>query len=143
MSKNITKNERIILKHLRNNARTSLIDISKEENIPTLELIESFLNIDHKIIKKYTTLLDFEKLGYPIRWIFILNGDKEALKGFLTAHPNVNNVSRLSGNGFYVEAVFRDMREYYEFNSFLEKFNLKSKISHPIIKEIKREEFTI
>jgi len=141
--KMLSKKEKIILKHLRNNARKSISQIAKEEKVPFLELVEAFINVDSRIIKKYTTLLDFEKIGYPIRSIFILNGDKEVLNGFLTTHPNINNVSRLSDNGFYAEAAFRSMKEYYEFNSVLDKLNLKRKVSHPIIKEIKREEFQI
>jgi DNA-binding Lrp family transcriptional regulator len=139
----LTRKEKIILKHLRKNSRKGLNQIAKEENIPILEIVEAYLKIENRYIKKYTSLLDFDKLGYLIKYIFILNGDREVIKCFLTTHPNVNTVSTLNDNSFYAEAVFRTMKEYYEFNSFLDKFNLTKKDSHPIIKEIKIEEFNL
>lgn len=135
--------EKEMLKILRDNSRISLTKLANELNIDVREAFEIKNSFENRIITKYSSLIDFEKLGYTIIVNFIIKAEKDdILKGFLFNHRNVNNLYRIE-DGFIAEAVFKDMKEFSDFNETLDNFNLKEKKFHPVIKEIKREGFSI
>lgn len=142
----LSKKEKEILKILRDNSRISLSEIAKNLNMDIRDVYIRMSNFENRIITKYASLIDFEKLGFPIIVNYILAPetklDNEILKGFLFNHKNVNNLYKTE-DGFITELIFKDMKQFSEFNEILDKFKLKEKKFHPVIKEIKREGFLI
>lgn len=136
-------NDLVILKHMRQNARKSLTEISHHTSIPVSTVFDRLQKYEKGVIKRYTSLLNFEKIGYNVRVVYIISSNKrESLKGFLMKHRNVNNVYRLNnGYDFYAEAVFRNMKELEEFNEQLERFSIRLRQEHHIIEELAKERF--
>ncbi len=135
-----------VLKIIRRNSRTSLSKIAEELNIDARKIYEVMKALENRVICNYPTLIDFEKVGYPIMINYILiprsDLDEKILSGFLSNHKSINNLSKTE-KGFIAELVFKDMKELSEFNESIEKFNLREKKFHPVIKEIKREGFLL
>jgi len=68
--------ELLLLSHLRSNARKNLTNISKETGIPISTIFDKIRKYEGDVIKKFTSLLDFGKLGYDIRVSVMLKVDK-------------------------------------------------------------------
>lgn len=132
----------MILKHLRNNARKTLTSISKETGIPTSTVFDRLRAHEKGVIKKYTSIVDFPKLGYNIRAKIMLEAkDKENILAFLLMSPYINSLYRISGRfDFLADCIFKDMKELYAFLDELEKFDIRKEFHH-VINEIKREDF--
>ena len=113
----------ILLRHLRSNSRKSLAKISRETNIPTSTLFDRLTKLERDIVKKHTSLIDFSKVGYSsFVTFFIKSNNKEKLKSFLSSNKSVNSLCRISpGFDFYVECVFKDLRDVDE---FMEELNV-------------------
>ncbi|MBN2457953.1 Lrp/AsnC family transcriptional regulator [Candidatus Woesearchaeota archaeon] len=135
----------IILSQLRKNARESLTKMSRKTNIPVSTIFER-LNSDDNAIKKHTTIIDFNKLGYLTIVNVLLSvkrSNKEELQYYLMKNRNVNSLYKIAnGYDFLFEGIFKDM---YELESFMddidENFQIKSKQVLYLLKEIKREDF--
>ena len=140
---NISKPELLILKELRKNSRNSLAHISRKINIPISTIFDKLNNLEKSMIYKHVTLLDFASLGYGIRAYYILKAKKKAkLKDFLMNHPNVNTVHRTNnGTDFFIEAIFKDMRQRHEFAEKLHDFGMISMGEHFISEEVVKENF--
>jgi len=101
---------------------------------------------EDSLIKKHTTLLNFEKLGFSSRAFVILGVKKEnreGLREFLLTCPNINSVLKINnGFNFMVEFVFRDMVDVENcVEDIEERFDIKNKKVHYIIEDLKREGF--
>jgi len=142
----IGKKDLLIVSNLRRNARETLTNMSKATRIPISTIYDKLRLHEGGLIKKHTCLLDYNKLGYPTRANVMLRVDKpdrEALKGFLVKHNNVNSVLKINNNyDFMAEMVFREIKELEDFLETLEdRFKIKAKQVFYIIEDIKREEF--
>ncbi len=140
------KEEKEILRILRDDSRISLTRIARELNVDIREVYNKIKQLENSIITKYSILIDFEKIGFPIIINYIIvpetRVEDKILRGFLLNHTKVNNLYRTE-TGYISELIFKDMKEFSDFNEILEKFKLKQKKFHPVIKEIKREGFLI
>ncbi len=134
-----------LIEHLRKNSRKSLAKISKETNIPISTLFDTLKKLESSVIKKHVSLLDFEKLGYSMKVNFSLKSQqKQELKKHLMQHPNINSIfSLINGYDFYVECIFRDLKQVIEFKEQLEKFNIEKLEETFIIEEVKKEGFNL
>ncbi|MBN1156366.1 Lrp/AsnC family transcriptional regulator [Candidatus Woesearchaeota archaeon] len=131
-----------ILRMLRNDARIKLADVAREINIPKTTVHDKYRRLKNNMILKYTTLVDFKKLGRPIRVNIAIEAKrKETLKDFLLSHPDINSVSTLANYDFYVDAVFRNMAEMHDFLEELRLYKVTKKNVHHIIEELKTEDF--
>jgi len=135
-----------ILSHLRNDARMSLTSMSKKTSIPISTIFDKIKLLQDDIIKKHTTLLDFNKLGYSTRasiMIAVDREDKDAVKDYLNKHPSINSVYKVNnGYDFMVEGIFRQIKDMEDFLDKIDsKFQIKDKKSYFIIDELKRESF--
>lgn len=142
----INKKDLTIMQNLRKNARVSLTRMSKETGIPVSTIFDRIKSQEGKLISKYTSLLDFEKLGYSTRaklCIKVEREDKDELKEYLTRHQAVNSLFRINnGFDFMVEVVFRQIMDLEEFKDKLEdRFRIQECQSYYIIEDLKREEF--
>jgi DNA-binding Lrp family transcriptional regulator len=140
----LTKRELLILTHLRENSRNSLAMISRETSIPISTVFDKVDKLGKEIISKYSPLIDFSKIGFGLKVNFLLKSikKKSELKRFLIENKNVNSILRLNSNfDFFVESVFRNMKEIEEFRESLDKFEIKDKNEFFVIEELKKERF--
>jgi DNA-binding Lrp family transcriptional regulator len=133
-----------ILKYLRQNSRTKLTSISKKTKIPVSTIFDKIKQNEYII--KYTSLIDFRKLGFFARANIIIKvdrEDKDKFREYLIKNENVNSVFRINnGFDFMFEAVFKQIIDLEEFCDNLEKkFKIIDSKSYFLIEDLKREDF--
>jgi DNA-binding Lrp family transcriptional regulator len=135
-----------ILAALRQNARFPLIKISKKTGIPISTIFDKLKEQEKDLIRKHTTLIDFEGLGYST-WVNVLLNvarvHKNDLRAYLVNSSSVNSVYQINnGFDFQAECVFRNVKELDRFLERIEdQFNILDKRFYFIIDDLKREEF--
>ncbi|MCP3682301.1 MAG: Lrp/AsnC family transcriptional regulator [bacterium] len=136
------KTETALIKHLRNDARKSLLRISMETGLPTSSLCDKLKKLEGNLIIRHVTLLDFQRIGYGLKAnVLIKVKDKEKLREFLLKNQNVNSVFRTNNNmDFFAECIFQSMSELEDFCERLDALKAKKKI-HFVTAELKREGF--
>lgn len=141
----IKEKEKILLKHLRKDSRKSLSKISKETGISVSTLFYMLKRLEKRYIKKHVSLIDFSKLGYGFSAsFFISTKDKAKVKEFLKRSKNVNTMSTtVNGADFYVECLFKDLKDNENFKESLRSTGVISVQEHMIVENIKKEEFSI
>lgn len=133
-----------ILQHIRRDARMNLTAISRKTGIPVSTIFDRLRAQQGGLITRFTALVDFAKLGYPIRTKVFLKVDPQqraAMRAYLCAHGRVNSIWRIN-NGFdyAAECLFTSIREVEEFLESLElRFNILDKHVYHIIEDIARE----
>jgi len=142
----ITKKDITIVSHLRNNSREMLTKISKKTGLPVSTIFDRLKMHTGGLIKKNTSLIDFQLLGFNSRAKVILKverSDREKIGNLLKTHQNINNAYRINnGYDFMFEAIFRNMKDLEDFIYRLEKeFNILEKHVYYIIDDIKQEDF--
>lgn len=142
----LKEKEILILGHFRNDARISLTKLSKITKVPVSTIFDKIKEYKRtNLIWKYTSLLDFKKLGYEIRTQMLISASKDsrdALQKFLVNHSRVNNVFRINnGFDFLIESIFKNMQELDEFTRELEEFSPLQRKEFFVMEDIKREEF--
>ena len=133
-----------LIAHLRNNARKRVTSIAREESTPATTMYDRLKANEKSIIKKYTALLDFQKLGFNAKTHIAIKAEKdsrEKLEEFLASHPNVNSLYRInSGHDFLAECVFRNIASQKEFIEELQSRNAELAV-YDEVEELKKEEF--
>ena|SRR3989344_2573758 len=142
----LTKKEMLILSSLRKNAREQLTKMSKKTAIPVSTIFEKMRIYEGDIISRYTSLIDFNKLGFSTRVAIMLKVDskqKEIIREHLILSKSLNSVYKVNnGYDFFVEGIFHDIKEVDEFIENLEKhFGITDKYVYHIVEDIKREDF--
>ena len=140
------KNDLKIIATLREDARTSLTEVSRMLNVPISTIYDRLKLHNGTKIKKYSAILDFNEMGFPSRAkIFIKKGNtkKEELKEHLMKHFNVNSLYKINnGYDFIVDVIFSDMKELEVFLENIEqKYGVKNPEVHYILEELKVETF--
>ena len=138
--------EMLILSTLRQNSRASLTDISKQTKIPVSTIYDKLKSYNGGIVKKFTSILDFQDIGYGAKAFLLIKLSKERseeLKDHLTKNKSVNNLLKINnGYNFLVEVIFKTIPELENYVEKLEsEFNLVEKQVFYIINDIKREDF--
>ena len=142
----IKQKDLLLLACLRENARKTLTEISRQTKIPISTIFDRLKTTRESIIKKHTTIIDFAMLGFntTAKIVFKTQKDKrEELKNFLLKHQNINSIYKINnGYDFLVEGIFRNIKELEDFSEMLEeKFKIRSKQVYYVIEEIAREQF--
>lgn len=134
--------EWIILQELRKDARRSLTEISYATDIPLSSVFKKVNKLEKNLIRKYVTLVDFIPLGFSIRVNLVLKSkQRENLRKFLSEHPNVNSLYRISqGFDFLVETIFPSMLGLENFLEEIDNLVSDKKIFH-VIEDIRMEDF--
>lgn len=132
-----------IISCLRSDARQALATIARKLNIPVSTVYDRIKSNEKKLIKKYTSIVDFPKLGYNIRIKMMLDiNDKKGFQDFVLENANVNSAFKVDGNySFMLDCIFRQMREVSAFMDAANKFGITSKQMFFVVDELKREEF--
>ncbi len=140
----MNKNDIKIIACLRQNGRMPLTKLAKRTGVPVSTLFDRIRAT--RAIERHAALLDFQALGFCTKAVVLVRTTKERkeeLHRFLQMHFNVNNLCKINnGYDFCFECIFRGMNEMEGFLEHLdERFELRSKHVHYVIKEIKREAF--
>jgi Lrp/AsnC family leucine-responsive transcriptional regulator len=137
-------NDLRILKHLRHNARMNLTTISRKTGIPVSTIFDKLRGYETDVVVRFTTIVDFAKLGYPVRANIFLKVDpacRDAIKTYLLAHDRVNNLFRINnGYDYAAECLFSSIKEVEEFVETLEEqFKIVDKTVFHVIDDLARE----
>lgn len=145
MVKMLSEKDNEIIRHLRGNARTKIVGLSKKLNLPVTTLYSKLRRYEQKLIKKHTSLIDFTQLGYfkSVYLVLKANGSKkQELRDYLAQHSSVNSLFRINyGYDYLVECIFHDEKEVTDFLGKLQDEFSSEVQMHNVIEEIKREEF--
>ncbi|MEM4260034.1 MAG: Lrp/AsnC family transcriptional regulator [Candidatus Woesearchaeota archaeon] len=140
-----TKKEILLLTYLRNNARESLTKISRFTKIPVSTIFDRIKAYQGTLIRKHTTLLNFQQLGFDIKLYMLFKIKKDQKTEFFTFlfnYANTNSLFRVNSDfDFMVELIFKDMKKLSEFNEQIEKFQIEERREFFILEDIKRESF--
>jgi DNA-binding Lrp family transcriptional regulator len=142
----IEKKDLIVISYLRQNARETLTRLSKKSHIPVSTIYDKIKTNENNLIVKYTSLLDFSKIGFNTRanlMIKVKREKRDELKDYLMKHLNINSLFKVNnGFDFMVDVVFKHIKDMEDFIEILEqKFNIVDKQVHYIVDDIKRESF--
>lgn len=140
--------EEQLLKHLRQDARKSLAKISRQTQIPVSTLFKKQRKCEKNLIRKYTCLLNFNRLGFGSRIQVALKVKKEKkqeLQNYLIQNMFVNSLSKTSnGYDFFLEAIFRNEMESQDFIDLLkERFQIEDIKVYHVISDLQREMFLV
>ncbi|MFH1399647.1 MAG: Lrp/AsnC family transcriptional regulator [Candidatus Woesearchaeota archaeon] len=124
----------LILRQLRRCSRQSITSISKETGIPITTVFTRLKKTRH-LVTKFTSLVNFAKLGYSIKVLILLHTMDSEIQDY-----NINSLHKLDSGRQLIEAVFKDMKAYYEFCDLIRKKGIAFETFH-IIEELKREDF--
>ena len=142
----LSKKDIEIISHVRNNARKKITTISRQTNIPVTTIYDKVRVHERKFIKKHTSLLDFQKMGFLATAHIAIKVEKdsrEALQKFLLEKPNINSLYKTNfGTDLLAEGIFKDTAELQNFKEEIEeKFHTNEIRIFNIIEELKKEEF--
>lgn len=130
-----------ILEILRQDARKPISDISKTIAYNRSKVFRKMKYINKHFVKKYTSIIDFKKLDYNIRVRYLLNSNNKRLLNYLSNKPNINSIVSIKGQyNYYIEAFFKNLAHFNEFDEKLNKLCNKKR-EHFIVEEIKEEGF--
>ena len=143
---NIKQKDLEILSHLRKNSRQTLTQLSKKTHIPISTLFDRLKEHEKSLMLKHTTLLDFAQIGYTTRaqiYVKVPINEKRRLRMYLLMNDNVNNLAVTANKyDFYIDAIFKDLKEARSFSENMEKeFQMLKQETNFIVKDIKREGF--
>jgi len=133
-----------ILQHIRHNARINLTTLSRKTGIPVSTIFDRIRTQEQTLITRFTALVDFAKLGYPVRANIFLKVEqqhRDGVRNFLLAHRSVNNLFRINnGYDFAAECVFTSIRDIEEFIEQVEgQFHVLDRHVYHIIDDLARE----
>jgi|TARA_Y100000310_G_scaffold13087_1_gene13419 DNA-binding Lrp family transcriptional regulator len=142
----ITKKDIQITSHLRRNSREMLTKLSRRTGIPVSTIFDRIKLHNGGFIKRNTTLIDFQLLGFNSRAKVILKverSDRDELKDYLKRHNHINSLYRINnGYDFMFEAIFRNMKDLEDFiMSLEEQYKILNKHIYYVIDNIKQEDF--
>jgi Lrp/AsnC family transcriptional regulator for asnA, asnC and gidA len=89
-----------ILRSLIKNSRISLSQMSKEIDVPDATISNRLKKLENDIIKRYTVILDWQKIGLDITTIIIIQTESEkhqSVKEELSKLEEVSEVYSVSG----------------------------------------------
>ena len=132
------KTDLLVLSELRRNARQSITLISRRTGLSVSTIINKIEKLN-PFVKKYSALIDFSKIGFNIHILFLIKAEK-SLKPLLE-NPFVNNAYKINDSyNYYIEAVFKSIKDYDDFKK--ELLNHSSKFKELfVVEEFEREGF--
>jgi DNA-binding Lrp family transcriptional regulator len=142
----VLKKDLVVMAYLRQDARMKLTKMSRLAKMPVSTIFDRMKFHEGGLIRGHICLLDFAKLGFHTRaniMFRIGKNDREVMREYLENSQNVNSIYKINnGYDFLVEVVFRSIHELDDFlRSIDDRFEVKNKIVHYIIDDIKREAF--
>jgi Lrp/AsnC family transcriptional regulator for asnA, asnC and gidA len=104
-----------ILRSLIKNSRITLSQMSKEIDAPDATISNRLKKLENDVIKRYTVILDWEKIGLDITTIIIIQTESEkheSVKEELSKLKDVSEVYSVSGEyDILIKVWVRDIEE--------------------------------
>ncbi len=121
-----------VLEILQRNGRASLREVSEKVGRPVSTVHERIRKMLQKgVIKGFTTLVDYEKLGYQVKALILANVEGKHIidvEKHVASHPNVLAVYDITGEfDVAIIAIFKSISELDQFVKWL--------LQHPHIKQ--------
>jgi len=121
-SEKIDELDKKILNLLLEDSRSSYRKISRILKVSPATIMNRINNLNKDIIKKYSVLLDYEKIGYEIEVIIelrISKGELIEVEKKIATHPNVVAVYDITGD--YDAVIIAKFKNRKTMDSFLKK----------------------
>jgi len=137
----------LIISHLRQDARMSLTQMSRETRIPVSTIFDKIRGFKETgLIRKNTSIVSFDRFGFNAKALIFLATSREKrgeLTEILTKSGNVNSLFKVNnGWDLIAEVIFPGFKEIEDFLEKIEgQVSLNKKQVFYIIEELKREEF--
>jgi len=140
----IGKKEKKILNILLENSRLSFREIAKKTGISVVTVINKVKKLQQeKIIKSYTTEINYEKIGYDVQVIINIKAVKGKLSEMekkLSMHPNIFAVYDTTGDfDALVIAKFKTRKKLDYFLKNLQTYDFILKTKTKLILNILKE----
>jgi DNA-binding Lrp family transcriptional regulator len=144
----LNKKDLLLISKLRENSRLKLTKLSKETNVPISTIFDRLKDFDKKEIQKFSCLVDFSRLGFPIKTKIMIKvnpQEREKLEKHLNYNERINSLFKINnGYNYLIEGIFKSLKESESFIEKLEKDYLIENIqSFYVLEEIKRETFNV
>lgn len=128
-----------IIKELAENSRLSMSELGRKINLSSPSVAERVRQMESfGIIRKYTTVIDYVKLGFPIQCIIevtVKNGDYSRFKNYIENFPNLDFCYRIAGNACYVLKMhFVSFSEVEDFINVINPY--ASTVTHFVFSEV-------
>ena len=128
-----------ILKELAKNSRLSMSELGRRVNLSSPSVAERVRQMESfGVIKKYTTMIDYTKLGFPIQCIIevtVKNGDYNRFKNHIESYPNLELCYRIAGRACYVLKMH--FGSFSEIEDFINTINpYATTVTHFIFSEV-------
>jgi len=136
-----------IISQLRKDARSSLAAISEKVEVPISTIYDKICKM-HKfnLIKKFTVILDFPKLGFHYHAKIAIKVPKKQtvdIIKFLKENSCVNSLHEING-GFtvFIETLHTDLKQFIDFKDCLyDSFDILEMHEYQIINDIETKKF--
>lgn len=140
------KTEKVLISNLRKNGSRNILKIAKDNQIPKSTIFDTLRNLEKKQIVKHKSLINFEKIGFPIKimfWFKTTLQDKSRMKLHFKKNKNVNSFYHVDSDyDFHVESLFRNLNEaYYFMNNLMENFEIIEMKFFHVLETVKHENF--
>ena len=137
----------MIISELREDSRRTLTGISEKIKIPITTLYSNIKRLEKdSIIKKYTALVNFSRLGYSSAASIAIKIDKDErdkFREYVKSEISINSAYEIdTGYDFLIETIHKDQTELKLFlEQITESFKITEKRIYLMINTIKKEEF--
>ncbi len=118
----IDQRDKNILSVLLDDSRMSYRQIAKKLGVSTATVMNRVKGLEKEIIKKYTAILDYEKLGYDVEVMVevrISKGKLLQVEKEIANHPNVFAVYDITGD--FDAAILARFQSRRKMDAFLKK----------------------
>jgi len=119
----IDETDKKIMRVLVDNSKLSLREIAKEVGVSVATVMHRVNRLEKQgVIKKYTTILDYDKIGYDVEVLIevrISKGKLFQVEKEIAHHPNVFAVYDLTGD--FDAAILARFRNRRQMDAFLKK----------------------
>jgi len=134
----IDERDRKIINSLLEDSRLSYRQIAKKIGVSVATVMNRINNLEkNKIIKNYTTIVDYEKIGYDIEVIFevrISKGKLFEVEEKIATNPNVFAVYDITGE--FDAAILARFQSRRQMDAFLKKMQTYPFIERTLTKVI-------
>ncbi len=140
----VSQEDKKILIELRQNSREKVSRMAFRMGKPISTVFEKVKSVEKRLIKKYIAVLDYEKLGYPIRTNLLINAGayQEEVLNLLRNSFHTNTLLKVDNDyHFFAEMFFRNIKEVDAFCDKIHDFGLEDFKMFYVTQTLKHEEF--
>ncbi|MBU0535469.1 MAG: Lrp/AsnC family transcriptional regulator [Nanoarchaeota archaeon] len=134
--------KQMLLNILRKDCRVKKADIARSLELPVSTVSCMIKKVEKELGLRYVSLIDYRMLGHGTRTSFVIDADSDVLD-MLSGHENINSIYRIDDKSYFIEAIFKCMKDMADFADALQDMGAKIKKEFYIIEDLKREEFGV